>query len=93
MKRGCYLFLRNRTLSPRAKTVLESVPGCVLITVITPHFVSGYPADLAALGLTTLAACRWTLLPTVMVAIVSAGVLRALLLELGLTHWCRCITE
>ncbi|MDH6230484.1 putative membrane protein [Mesorhizobium soli] len=76
---GGYVLLRNRTLSPRAKTVLENAPGCVLITVIAPNFVTGHPADIVALGLTVAAATRLSILPTVLVAIVSAGVLRSLL--------------
>lgn len=74
-----YLFLRNRTLSPRLVTVMESAPGCVLIAVIAPNFVSGRPADLIALAVTVLAASRLPILPTVVIAIVSAGLLRALL--------------
>jgi hypothetical protein len=35
-----YLALRNRVLSPRMRYVLECVPGCVLISVIAPAFVS-----------------------------------------------------
>lgn len=74
-----YLFLRNRTLSPRLVTVMESAPGCVLIAVIAPNFVSGRPADLIALAVTVLAASRLPILPTVVIAILSAGLLRALL--------------
>ena len=74
-----YLFLRNRVLSPRLVTVMESAPGCVLIAVIAPHFVSGRPADLIALAITVLAAMRLPILPTVVIAIASAGLLRALL--------------
>lgn len=74
-----YLFLRNRVLSPRLVTVMESAPGCVLIAVIAPHFVSGHPADLMALAITILAATRLPILPTVVIAIASAGLLRALL--------------
>ncbi len=73
---GGYVFLRNRTLSERTKTVLESAPGCVLITVIAPDFVTGHPADLIALALTMVAATRFSILPTVIIAIASAGVLR-----------------
>lgn len=76
---GGYLFLRNRTLSPRLRTVMESAPGCVLITVIAPDFVSGRPADLLALFITLMAATRLPILPTVLVAIASAGVLRHVL--------------
>ena len=37
---GGYLLLRNRTLGLRARAVMAAAPGCVLITVIAPHFVS-----------------------------------------------------
>jgi uncharacterized membrane protein len=73
---GGYVFLRNRTLSTRIQTVMESAPGCVLITIIAPDFVTGHPADLIALALTMVAATRFSILPTVVTAIASAGVLR-----------------
>lgn len=75
-----YAALRNRTLSPRAKAVLEAVPGCVLISVIAPAFVADRPADLAALAVTLLAAMRFGLLPTVVISIVTTGALRHLVL-------------
>jgi len=71
-----YLALRNRKLSPRMVTVLEAAPGCVLISVIAPHFVSRNPADLIALGVTLLAATRYSMLPTVLISVTVAGVLR-----------------
>ena len=76
---GGYLWLRSATVGPRASAVLEATPGCVLISVIAPHFVSDRPADLAALAVTLLAATRLSLLPTVLVGIASAGALRHLL--------------
>lgn len=76
---GGYVFLRNRTFSPRLTAVLESAPGCVLITVIAPHFVSDSPADLAALAITMIAATRLSVLPTVLIGMASAGILRALI--------------
>lgn len=74
-----YLILRNRSLGPRMRAVMENVPGCVLVSVIAPAFVSGNPADLLALGITLLAACRLSLLPTVLIGVASAGILRHLL--------------
>jgi len=74
---GGYLFLRDRNLSPRAKAVMESAPGCVLITVIAPSFVTGQVADLIALAVTAVAATRLSMLPTVLIAIATAGVLRS----------------
>ena len=74
-----YLGLRNRELGPRATALLEAVPGCVLIAVIAPAFVTDRPADLAALAVTLAAATRLPILPTVLVGIVAAGGLRHLL--------------
>ncbi|OHV69261.1 hypothetical protein LCM4577_21850 [Mesorhizobium sp. LCM 4577] len=76
---GGYLVLRNRTLSPRATAVMEAAPGCVLISVIAPDFVSKNPADLAALAITVLAATRLSMLPTVVIGVGSAGALRWLI--------------
>lgn len=75
---GGYVVLRNRTLSPRATAVMEAAPGCVLISVIAPDFVSDNPADLLALAITFLAATRLSMLPTVVIGIASAGLLRHL---------------
>lgn len=71
-----YLVLRNRTLSPRMMSVLENVPGCVLISVIAPAFASKNPADLLALTITLLAAIRLSILPTVVIGIFVTGLFR-----------------
>jgi uncharacterized membrane protein len=73
-----YVALRNRVLGPRATAVMEAVPGCVLISVIAPAFVSTRAADLAALAVTLFAATRLSLLPTVLVGVAAAGLLRHL---------------
>ena len=73
---GGYLLLVNRELSRRTATVLDAAPGCVLIAVIAPAFVSGRMADLIALAITCAAATRLPLLATVLIGIGSAGVLR-----------------
>jgi uncharacterized membrane protein len=75
---GGYVVLRNRILSPRATAVMEAAPGCVLISVIAPDFVSDNPADLLALAITLLVATRLSMLPTVLIGIASAGLLRHL---------------
>ncbi len=74
-----YLLLRNRTLSRHATAVMEATPGCVLISVIAPHFVSSRPTDLLSLAITLLAATRLSVLPTILIGVVSAGLLRHLL--------------
>ncbi|ATU91211.1 AzlD family protein [Phyllobacterium zundukense] len=76
---GGYLFLRSRTVNERTKALMECAPGCVLITVIAPDFVTGRPADLIALAITILVATRLPVLPTVLIAIASAAILRNIL--------------
>lgn len=71
-----YLVLGGRQLSPRTMTVLDAAPGCVLIAVIAPLFVSGRVADLIALAITVVAAARLPLLPAVLIAVFSAGFAR-----------------
>lgn len=73
-----YIIVRNMTLSPRVLTVLDAAPGCVLISVIAPRFVTDNIADLFALAITILSATRLALLPTVIIGVTSAGVLRYL---------------
>lgn len=76
---GGYVLLRNRTLSARATAVMEAAPGCVLISVIAPAFVSDRPADLLGLAVTVLCATRLSMLPTVLLGIASTGAARHLL--------------
>lgn len=71
-----YLALQNRSLSPRMLAVMDSVPGCVLLAVIAPAFVSDQPASLLGLAITLLAACRTSLLPTVLIGVTTTGILR-----------------
>ena len=68
--------LRKRTLGQRATRVFEAVPGCILICVIAPAFATTHPANLIALGLTVLAAARFSILPTVATGVGSAALLR-----------------
>lgn len=74
-----YLILRDRKLSPRAEAVMEAAPGCVLITVIAPHFVTSDPANLLALVISLLAAMRFSLLPVVLISVTVTAILRHLL--------------
>ncbi|AXQ22070.1 AzlD family protein [Acinetobacter wuhouensis] len=71
-----YLLLKNRKLSKRTTQILQVIPGCVLISVIAPYFVSDNPANLIAITITFLAACYLSLLPTVLISIVATGLLR-----------------
>lgn len=74
-----FLLPRNRRLGSRARAVLDAAPGCVLIAVIAPYFVSPHPAELLALAITVLAAWRLPMLPAVFAGVVSLAVLQHLL--------------
>lgn len=74
-----YVLLKNKTLNNKQRQILEVVPGCVLISVIAPYFVKDNPADLLAMVITLFAASRYSLLPTVAISMLSAALLRLIL--------------
>lgn len=75
-----YVLLKNKTLSNKQRKILEVVPGCVLISVIAPYFVKDNVADLLAIAITLLAASRFSILPTVVISMLSAALLRTVLI-------------
>lgn len=75
-----YVLLKNKTLSNKQRKILEVVPGCVLISVIAPYFVKDNIADLLAIAITLIAASRFSLLPTVVISMMSAALLRTVLI-------------
>ena len=75
-----YLLLKNRHLSKRTTRILQVIPGCVLISVIAPYFVTDQPANLIAIIITLFAACYFSLLPTVLISIIATGILRYFML-------------
>lgn len=74
-----YLVLRNRHLSPRARSVMESAPGCVMVSAIAPYFVSSNPAEVIAMIITVGCAMRLSMLPTLVISIASLGVLQVVI--------------
>ncbi|WEI04706.1 AzlD family protein [Acinetobacter johnsonii] len=75
-----YVLLKNKTLSNKQRKILEVVPGCVLISVIAPYFVKDNVADLLDIAITLIAASRFSLLPTVVISMLSAALLRTVLI-------------
>ena len=75
-----YVLLKNKTLSNKQRKILEVVPGCVLISVLAPYFVKDNVADLLAIAITLIAASRFSLLPTVVISMLSAALLRTVLI-------------
>lgn len=70
-----FFALRNRTLGRRAAKVMDAAPGCVLVAVIAPYFVSDKPHELIAAVVAVPAASRLPMLPTVLLAVGTAGLL------------------
>ena len=63
-----FFALRNRTLNRRAQVVMEAAPGCVLISVIAPYFVSDKPHEL-------IAPSQFSMLVTVLIGVGTSGIL------------------
>jgi len=74
-----YVLLKNKTLNNRQRKILEVIPGCVLISMITPYFLRDDPADLIAIMVTLFVASRFGMLPTILISMASAVILRTLL--------------
>ena len=74
-----YVLLKNKTLNNRQRKILEVIPGCVLISMITPYFLRDDPADLIAIMVTLFVASRFGMLPTILISMASAAILRTLL--------------
>lgn len=73
-----FLAVQRLNLSKRTMSMLEAAPGCVLISVIAPRFVADNPIDIIALAISLFVASRYSLLTTVLVAIIATGGLRAI---------------
>lgn len=74
-----YLILRNRNLSPGTRSVLESAPGCVMISAIAPYFASGNPAQIIALIVAAGCAIRLSMLPTLIISVATLGILQLII--------------
>lgn len=74
-----YILLKNRNLTNKQRQIMEVIPGCVLISVIAPYFVKDNPADMIAMVITLFAASKFSLLPTVVISMLSAAILRLVL--------------
>lgn len=70
-----FFALRHRKLSRRTANMMEAAPGCVLISVIAPHFVSDKPHELVAMIVAVVAAARASMLTTVLLSVGTAALL------------------
>ena len=74
-----WLLLRNRTVSPALKAVLDAAPLCVMVSIAAPAFVEGDKLGCAVL-IATIFIARFASLPvTVLAAVGLYGVAHAVL--------------
>lgn len=71
-----YLFLRKRQLSSETRKLLDCAPGCVMVSVVAPAFMTTNPADLITLGVVVIAARKMNLALLVVVAVALNAFLR-----------------
>lgn len=70
-----WLFLKNRTFSPRTRAMLEAAPGCVMVSIAAPFFFTTNPAHLCALAVAILVSRKYGLAWTVAACVATAAVL------------------
>ena len=74
-----YLFLRKRVLSEQTRKLLDAAPGCVMVSVVAPAFMTTNVADLVSLGVVVLLAKKMPLAALFVVAVALNAGLRHLL--------------
>ena len=74
-----WLFLKNRTFSPRTRAMLEAAPGCVMVSIDAPFFFTTNPAHLCALAVAILVSRKYGLAWTVAACVATAAVLGRIL--------------
>jgi uncharacterized membrane protein len=74
-----YWLVRHVTLTGRAATALEAVPGAVLIALIAPMVLATGPAESGAALVTILIARRGAMLPAVVGGVAAVALFRLVL--------------
>lgn len=74
-----FFALRNRKFSKRTAAMMEAAPGCVLIAVIAPYFVSPNIHELIAIAVAVFCATRFSMLLTVLLAVATSALFHYLL--------------
>lgn len=74
-----WFMLRGRTVSPVVQRMLDAAPGCVMIALCTPAFMTTDPAALVTLVLTVVVAFRTNLACTIVFAVLMNGLLQHIL--------------
>ncbi len=71
-----YLFLRKRVLSVQTRKLLDCAPGCVMVSVVAPAFMTTNLADLITLVIVVIAARKVPLAVLVVLAVALDALLR-----------------
>lgn len=68
-------LLKDRTLSPKVRAVLDAAPGCVLVAIAAPFFFTTNPVHLIALVVAIVVSRKNGMAATVLAAVGTAALL------------------
>jgi uncharacterized membrane protein len=75
---GHLILSRFHHLNPRAEAALDAVPAAVVTALVTPAVLAAGIPDAIAAVVTVLAALRFSMIPTLIIAAVTVSLLRSL---------------
>jgi uncharacterized membrane protein len=74
---GALVLARFGRLDPRVEAALDAVPVAVITAIVAPVALASGPAETIAAAVTTFAALRLPIVPTMVIAAATVAVLRA----------------
>ena len=74
---GTLVLARFGRLNPRVEAALDAVPAAVITAIVAPVALASGPAETLAAAVTTLAALRLSIMPTLVIAAATVVALRA----------------
>ena len=70
-----WFLLKDRSMSPRARALLDAAPGCVMVAIAAPFFFTTNPVHLIALLVAIVVSRKAGMASTVLAAVGTAAVL------------------
>lgn len=69
-----WFLLKDRSMSPRARALLDAAPGCVMVAIAAPFFFTTNPVHLIALLVAIVVSRKAGMASTVLAAVGTAAV-------------------
>ena len=74
-----WLLIKDRSMSPRARALLDAAPGCVMVAIAAPFFFTTNPVHLISLFVAIVVSRKAGMASTVLAAVGTAAVLGQIL--------------